>query len=261
MLTNKRPIVIQGAMKMEIEELLNILEIEKEENISGFNFFEGKVNNYPIVISETQVGTINASMATCIAIQKYNPIAIINQGIAGSHVEYIHRNDIVIGEKSVNINAFITGIKNKGEGSNPFEWQFDTRSVEINANSNLINIAKQMDIKEYNLFYGILGGGDIFDREIDRIKWIQEKKKTLSEDNESIAVYTICDKFGIDCIGFRTITNNEVTQTEADGATSQRKDIEKDANKMIFKIHDSSPAKISQLFTLEYVRDLIKSIG
>lgn len=260
MMNNKRPIIIQGAMKMELEELLKNIEIEKEEKINGFNFYEGNINNYPIVISETQIGIINSSMATCIAIQKYNPIVIINQGVAGSHVDYIHRNDIVIGEKSVNINAFITRIKNKGEGSNPFEWQFDTRSVEINANNNLINIAKQMNTNEYNLFYGILGGGDIFDREVDRIKWIQEKKNTLSEDNESIAVYTICDRFGTNCIGFRTITNNEVTQTESDGATSTRKDIAKDANRMIFKTHDSSPAKISQLFTLEYVKELIKSI-
>lgn len=117
-----------------------------------------------------------------------------------------------------------------------------------------------MNTTEYNLFYGILGGGDIFDREVDRIKWIQEKKNTLCEDNESIAVYTICDKFKVPCIGFRTITNNEVTQTENDGATSTRKDIAKNANRMIFRQHDFSPAKISQMFTIDYVKNLIKTI-
>ena len=260
MIENKQPIIIQGAMEMEVEELLKLVNIEKEENIRGFKFYIGQLNEYPVIISETQVGIINASMATLIAIQQYNPIVIINQGIAGSHVDYIHRNDIVVGEGSVNINAFITGIKNKSEGSNPFEWQFDTRSIEIKGTQSLIDVAKNMNEVHYNLFYGILGGGDIFDREVDRIKWIQEKKNTLCEDNESIAVYTICDRFNVKCIGFRTITNNEVTQTESDGATVARKDIAKNANKMIFREHDESPAKISQRFTIDYVNELIKKI-
>ncbi len=257
---NKQPIIIQGAMDMEVEELLKLVDIKKEEDINGFKFYIGRINEYPIIISQTQVGVINASMATLIAIQKYNPIAIINQGIAGSHVDYIHRNDIVIGEKGVNINSFITGIKNKDEGSNPFEWQFDTRSIEIDAANSLIKVAKNMENVQFNLFYGILGGGDIFDREVDRIKWIHEKKNTLCEDNESIAVYTICDRLNVKCIGFRTITNNEVTQKEEDGATITRKNIDKNANRMIFKEHDESPAIISQRFTIQYVNELIKNI-
>lgn len=252
-----RAIVIQGAMNMEIEEVLKMVEIEKEEDINGFKFYIGKLNNYPVIISETQIGIINASMATCIAIQKYNPRAIINQGVAGSHVDYIHRNDIVIGAKSVNINSFITGIKNKEEGSNNFEWQFDNRSFEVSCNEALLEKSKNFKNQKYSVFFGTLGSGDIFNREIDRIKWIQEKKNTLCEDNESIAVYTICEKSGIPCIGFRTITNNELTQKESDGSTSTRKDLAKHCNKIISKEHDLTPAKISQRFTIDYVEELI----
>lgn len=259
MLEINKPIIIQGAMEMELDELLKFVNVEKEENVNGCKFYMGQVNEYPVIISKTEIGIINASIATLVAIQKYNPIAIINQGIAGSHVDYIHRNDIVVGLKSVNINAFITGIRNENEGSNPFEWQFDTRSVEFNGAESLINIVKDMKDIDYNLFYGILGGGDIFDREIDRIKWIQEKKNTLCEDNESIAVYTICNRFNIPCIGFRAITNNEVTQTKEDGATLTRTDIAKDANRMIFEKHDASPAKVAQLFTIEYIKRLVKN--
>lgn len=256
----EQPIIIQGAMNMEIEQLKKMIEIEKEECIHGFKFYIGKLNNYPIIISETLIGIVNVSMATLIAIDKYKPKAIINQGIAGSHVDYIHRNDIVVGEKSVNVNSFITGIKNKDEGSNPFEWQFDNRSFEVTCNEELLKIAQKINNEKQNLFFGILGSGDIFNREIDRIKWIQERKNTLSEDNESIAVYTICKKFNVPCIGFRTITNNEVTQKESDGATSTRSDLAKDANRMITKKHDSSPAKVSQEFVVEYVELLIKHI-
>lgn len=254
----KKPIIIQGAMEMEIEELLKNIKVEREVNVNGAKFYEGTIESYPIIISETQIGIINASIATCIAIEKYQPRAIINQGIAGSHIDNIHKYDIVIGEKSVNINSFITGIRNKGEGSNPNEWLFDQRSIEYNCDKNLLKIAQNMSLNKYNLFYGILGSGDIFDREIDRIQWIQERKNTLCEDNESVAVYNVCNRFNIPCIGFRTITNNEVTQTESDGSTVTRKDMKKNSNIMITKKHDLSPAKVSQQFTIEYVKQLIK---
>ena len=115
-------------------------------------------------------------------------------------------------------------------------------------------------MNNYNLHYGILGSGDIFNREVDRINWIREHKNTLCEDNESIAVYTICNKLNINCIGFRTISNNELTQTEEDGATSTRANIDKNANKMIFKEFDEVPSKISQKFTYDFVRKLIKGL-
>ncbi len=256
MLEKANPIIIQGAMSMEVEELIKIIEIGKEENINGFKFYIGRFENYPIIISETQIGIINVSMATCIAIQNYNPKLIINQGIAGAHVSYIHRNDIVVGEKSVNINSFITGIKNKNEGTNPFDWQFDNRSFEVQCNTELLEKAKKIN-NEYNIFYGIIGSGDIFNREVDRIAWVQEKKNTLCEDNETIAVYTICEKFKVPCIGFRAITNNEVTQKESDGSTISRKNLASNANKIITKEHDLSPAIVSQKFTMNYIKELL----
>ena len=255
-----KPIIIQGAMTMEIEELLKKILIEKEEIVNGFKFYFGNLNNYPVIISETQIGIINVSIATCIGIQKFNPVAILNQGVAGSHLEYIHRNDIVIGEKSVNINSFITGVKNINEGTNPYEWQFDNRSFEVKCSNFLLDVAKEYSSTEYNIFYGTLGSGDIFNRELDRIKWIQKRKNTSCEDNESIAVYTICEKFNIPCIGFRTITNNEITQKESDGSTSTRKELENNASKIISEKHDGIPAIISQNFTLEYANKLIKTL-
>lgn len=259
MMENKRPIIIQGAMEMEVEELLKQIEVTRKDDINGFHFYIGNLDGYPVIISETQVGMMNATMATVLAIKTYNPIVIINQGVAGAHVDYIHRNDIVVGEKSVDINAIITGIKNAGEGSNPFEWIFNSRSVEVSGSDKLINMARNMENIDYNLFYGVLGSGDIFDREVDRIKWIHEKKNTLCEDNESIAVYTVCDRFGVDCIGFRIIGNNEVTQTKEDGATITR-NLDKNSNKMIFKEHDGAPAVNIQNFVIKYAKELISSI-
>ena len=58
---------------------------------------------------------------------------------------------------------------------------------------------------------GTLGSGDLFSREVDRIRWMQERKGELCEEMESVGVYECCRRFGVPCIGVRVISNNELT--------------------------------------------------
>ena len=107
----KRPIVIMVAMKAEMDYLLEKLENKKIEKVNKYEFYEGTMNNYPVVICHFHIMSFNAAIATTIAITKYNPIAIINEGCSGSHSNDIKRNDIVIGEKCINIVSAKTLIK------------------------------------------------------------------------------------------------------------------------------------------------------
>ena len=65
-------------------------------------------------------------------------------------------------------------------------------------------------------YTGTLGSGDVFNREYDRIMWLQNQFHHLSEDMESIGTYCVCNQFGIPCIGIRIISNNELTNEKLD---------------------------------------------
>jgi adenosylhomocysteine nucleosidase len=78
-----RPIVVQGAMQIEVEKLVGRLENATLEQIGGWNFWRGTVNGYPVIVSKTLKGIANAAAATVLAIERYHPIAIVNQGTAG----------------------------------------------------------------------------------------------------------------------------------------------------------------------------------
>ena len=212
-------ILIQGAMDIEIEYLLSELKNRKDTTISGYEFYKGSINNIELVISKTLIGTINSTIATTIGVINFHPDIVINQGIAGAHRTNLHIGDIVIGEKCCNINSYNTPSKNKGEGSNPFEWELNKRAKDIqNSDLKLVNIVEEnLRINSLNKIYrGILGSGDIFNREIDRINWINNTFETYSEDMESIGTYTVCNKFNIPCIGIRIISNNEILLEELD---------------------------------------------
>ena len=214
-----KTILIQGAMDIEVQKLLEKLKKQEKNVILDYEFYTGKIKNCNVVVSKTQIGTINATIATTIGIEKFKPHMVINQGIAGAHKESIHMGDIIIGEKCCNINAYSMPSKNKGEGSNPFEWEPNKRAKEIkSANSELVQKFQKFLKEQYagKVYTGIIGSGDVFSREIDRIDWISNNFGNLCEDMESIGVYSVCNKFDIPCIGIRIISNNEITREALD---------------------------------------------
>lgn len=218
-LENNKVILIQGAMDIEIQYIINLLKDKRLIQIAEYEFYEGTINNIKIVVSKTLVGTINATIATSIGIEKFNPSIVINQGIAGAHKENLHVGDIVIGEKCCNINSYKMPIKSKGKGSNPFEWELNKRAKDIqHANLKLVDIIEKSLISntKNKIYRGILGSGDVFNREYDRIVWIHDTFNNLCEDMESIGTYSVCNKFKVPCIGIRIISNNELLLEELD---------------------------------------------
>ena len=209
-----KTILIQGAMDIEVEYFIRNLERKEKHTIAGYEFYTGYIHTSKVIISKTLVGVVNATTATTIAIMTFHPDIVINQGIAGSHKTNIHIGDIVIGEKCCNINAFSMPTKKEGCSSNPFEWEPNKRGEEIqNGNETLINIFKNFFESNYKntIYTGILGSGDVFNREYDRIMWLQNQFHHLSEDMESIGTYSVCNQFEIPCVGIRIISNNELT--------------------------------------------------
>lgn len=65
----------------------------------------------------------NTAAATAVIIEKYDPVAIINQGTSGGHDPALHVFDIVIGERTVNLGSLKTGNLADDEGIDPEAWK------------------------------------------------------------------------------------------------------------------------------------------
>ena len=149
----KRPILVLVAMEQELEILVNKLDNKKETKILDYRVFEGEINFYSVVIVETLIGTINAAIATTKVIDKYNPIAIINQGTAGSHEYNIRKFDLVIGKEVVSINSIKTNVMQLGRGLNPLDWnigEYITTKNEVvvhKANEDMLEIMSTIEEK------------------------------------------------------------------------------------------------------------------
>lgn len=221
----KGPIVVQGAMPIEAEHFAARLENPKEEQIGGWRFWRGTVEGYPVVVSETLKCMSNSAAATAIAATHFQPVAFINQGTAGGHDPALKVYDIVLGKYAVNLGAFKTPHKLKGEGSDSTQWKpmdllaskgsagEDKQPHTIRkfpADAQLLDVAESVkgSYTRGKVVEGVIGSADIWDSELDRISHFHKDYQTSAEEMETASAAQVAAAFSVPFIGIRVLSNN-----------------------------------------------------
>lgn len=230
----QQPIIIQGALPIETEYLVQKLKSPTQETIGGWTFWKGTYQGYPMIISKTRMGMSNSAAATALAIQQYQPIAIINQGTAGGHDPALKVYDIVVGEYTTNIGAIKTPHKDQGAGANALEWNeaFDVFPEnesnpepigirKFKGDAQLINSALQVQstYTQGKVVLGTLGAADVWNNELDRIALIRKNYGTSAEEMEGASVAQIAQQFNVPFVGIRVVSNNITNQGKYDAGT------------------------------------------
>lgn len=223
----KRPILIQGPMPIEAENFAERLEnVEIEQSGSTFEFYIGTVDGYPVIVSKTGKGMENTAAATAIAIEKYNPAAIINQGTSGGHDPELNVFDIVLGERTVNIGSMKTGDRAEGEGIEATEWKpMDVMASEGSAgedpnaekaryyegDAELLAAASRVkdSYTQGKVVKGTIGSADLWNNEVDRINWFHENYGTSVEEMESASSAMISKAYDVPFLAIRILSNNK----------------------------------------------------
>src|SRR5437867_3196932 len=60
------PVIVQGAMDVEVRKLAGALADVREEHVQGWTFWRGTVDGYPVIVSKTLKGMAAAAAATAI---------------------------------------------------------------------------------------------------------------------------------------------------------------------------------------------------
>ena len=125
----------------------------------------------------------------------------------------------------------MTKFKEVGQGYNLDDWELinyiageQDRLVPQKADERLIEKVRKVEntYKFGNIHYGVIGSGDIWNKECDRIIYLNKKYNILCEDMEGVAVYTIANQYGIPAIDIRVISDNEILKEEYDRNISIR---------------------------------------
>ncbi len=87
-----------------IRKVQEMPQYEKIEE-GGLEFHIGTEKDWQFIVSVTGMGTVQAAMATAVAIERFRPDAVISQGTAGAQLRDLSVGDVVLVEEAVNINA------------------------------------------------------------------------------------------------------------------------------------------------------------
>ena len=92
---------IIGAMSVEIETLKeNMLNLQ-ESTRCGMTFFEGTLENLPVVVVVCGVGKVNAALCVQVLCDCFNVSHIVNTGVAGSLCAELDIGDFVISRDAI----------------------------------------------------------------------------------------------------------------------------------------------------------------
>ena len=87
---------IIGAMRQEVETLVEKLEDRRETERTGSIYYEGKLEGLDVVVVQCGVGKVNAAMCAQILCDCYGVTHLVNTGIAGSLCAELDIGDLVV---------------------------------------------------------------------------------------------------------------------------------------------------------------------
>ncbi|HUW84402.1 MAG TPA: 5'-methylthioadenosine/S-adenosylhomocysteine nucleosidase [Phycisphaerae bacterium] len=214
-------VLVQGAMDVEIQPLLDALEGAERIQIAAWTFWKGRIGPQRVVVSRTEVGPTNAAIATVLGIERFRPRLVINQGTAGGHVSDVKVGDIVLGSSCIEYGAFTSSHGDAGTGVKIERWQPRYNRFRLDGEKRTtlrgvpgdeaaLAVAEATPYEGGRLVRGRIGSAHQWNRELDLIAWNHTKFGTVSEDMESAFSAMAARALDTRFVAIRIISDNEL---------------------------------------------------
>lgn len=218
------PIILEGAMDLETSYMIDALENPEESYVGPYYCVSGTYKDFPIVVLRTEQEAANAGASTALAIEKFHPCAVIDQGTAGGHDPDLHTFDIVLGKKTIASGAWKSTPSAEGEGVDytALEMQgvysYDketgefTEKVDYPCDEDLLAAAEAVEdtYTDGKIVEGVISTSDEWNNQIDRMLFLHKLNGSSCEEMESNAVAQMCTNYGIPFLAIRILSNTGI---------------------------------------------------
>ncbi len=226
-------IAIMGAMREEIDPILEAVGSYAATEHAGNTFYECRYGGHDLVIAYSKIGKVFSAITASVMAGRYGAEALLFSGVAGGISPELKIGDLVMAsalcQHDVDITAF----------GHPYGF-IPEGSVMIQSDPQLRSLASEVAIDMgIELYEGVIATGDQFVASAERKNWIASTFGADALEMEGASVACVCANFGIPFFILRAISDS------ADG----------DAG-MDFDTFLQSSAKVSADFILEMVKRL-----
>lgn len=214
-------IIVQGALQSEIDYLLKTFVPEKEVNVGDYFFYECNYKSIRVVLCKTKMGEISSAIATTLAVQRYTPVFILNQGTAGAFTESLNKGDIVVGKRVCYISQYSTESDKENNIINPWKANeyrtLDGEVISMKASEKILTLLRNLEtLKKSNVYFGNIASGDVWTKDLSTIEKYNQKYGVICEAMECTGAYMAANSLGVPLISIRCISNNELKKQEYD---------------------------------------------
>jgi adenosylhomocysteine nucleosidase len=227
--------LIIGAMYKELSSLISKYKFKLQTRLQKrYPLYSARIGKNQVFILQTHVGSINASIASSLAILNVKPDITCKVGCVGANSQGIHKNDLIIALGFFQNNTWITRSKHTNSPTlDASKWQslFGTKPYQVSKDNlgntpyffkpdealtrKLIKIVKEFNVK-YSKSY--IGSGDIWLSDIRVLRNINnllnQKDGSWVADMESFSIAQVCHVFNVPFIGIYFVSDNILYKNE-----------------------------------------------
>jgi adenosylhomocysteine nucleosidase len=217
-------IVILTGLRAEANLLEGELTHRVEQQVAGKRFVLGSFLDTPIALTWTGMGKVNAAMITMLALQHFQPQALIATGIAGAlHPDHV-TGDVVLAERVMQYDygeltaegIQIRPTKNpRTNEPNPLFFPADSQLIQSAttqlAEIELLPLPESSAPRLPRIHVGVLVTGDMFAPLLVTRQTLHEEFGAEAIDMESGAIAQVCWVQGIPFLAIRGISDTNDT--------------------------------------------------
>lgn len=191
-------------MEPEVELLKNAMLVEKEEGIAHTTAYKGTLNGQNIVLVQSGIGKVNASIITALLLERYDIDYVINTGVAGAMGENLKVTDMVVSTEVLHhdVDATNFGYSYGQVPGMPAVYTSDDMLVRQSLAALSLN-------DEVNGSSGLVVSGDSFiDSDAKKEHILGNFQDAMCVDMESASIAQTCWQFNTPFVIIRSMSDS-----------------------------------------------------
>ena len=191
-------------MEPEVELLKNAMLIEREDQLAHTTAYTGTLNGKNIVLIQSGIGKVNASIITVLMLERYDIDYVINTGVAGAMGENLKVTDMVVSTSVAHhdVDATNFGYRYGQVPGMPEAYISDENLVRRALDALSLN-------DEINGASGLVVSGDSFiDSNAEKEHIFKHFPKAMCVDMESSSIAQTCWQFNTPFVIIRSMSDS-----------------------------------------------------
>lgn len=195
---------IIGAMEPEVAVLRNRIDNLTTQTHAGMAFHSGSINGVDVIVSQSGIGKVAASISTTLLIEKFAPDCVINTGSAGGFDPALNVGDVVIGNEvrhhDVDLTVFGYEIGQCAQMPAAYLPHPELARVATQAAST--------SGQDVNIVEGLIATGDTFMADPAKVEYARNNFPTMQAcEMEAAAIAQTCHLFNVPFVVIRSLSD------------------------------------------------------